>query len=296
MLNRRINFLKSLSRHNNSKSSSQNLLNFQLQLNLELTPRHKSLRFPSSKFCTKLKEEKINQDEINTVDDADKSEKSEVQKELEETPEEKFKRIELEEKKKFLQATYTPEEFEALQQKGEEVVFMEIKPQNKKKLLLAKKLGLYLNIPMSILIMILIDYGFGDVTDMNPKKRPLYYAALTLDYMFFLNGIAIMAGLRNMVLLAKYIPKAKTVEFTKLSFFSKPYNVVEKVEELKRIGGGSNKLTPFLSLKNRISNNMYSMNGIGEWKDRKLFNALFPIHKPVAKSKTKKEGQKFLDL
>ena len=172
----------------------------------------------------------------------------------------------------------------------------EIKQNNKKKLLLAKKLSLYLNIPMSILIMVLIDYGFGDVTDMNPKKRPLYYVTLTLDYMFFLNGIAIMAGLRNIVLLAKYIPKEKVVEFTKLSFFSKAYQVREPVEQLKRAGGGNAKLTPFLSLKNKISNNMYSMNGIGEWRDRKLFNALFPQLKANAKSKTKKEGQKFLDL
>jgi hypothetical protein len=294
MLIKKINFIKSIAKHNNKLSQSL--------LNLTQSSQHEYLRLSYSlsnkKFCSKINEEKNKNDQEETINNENSplSEKSEVQKELEETPEERLKRIELEEKKKFLQATYTQEELDALNQKGEEVVIMEIKPQNKKKLLLAKKLSLYLNIPMSILIMVLIDYGFGDVTDMNPKKRPLYYAALTLDYMFFLNGIAIMAGLRNMVLLAKYIPKEKVVEFTKLNFFSKPYKIIEKVDELKRIGGGSNKLTPFLSLKNRISNNMYSMNGIGEWKDRKLFNALFPIHKPVAKSKSKKEGQKFLDL
>jgi len=193
-----------------------------------------------------------------------------------------------------MNATYTPEELNKINEKGEEKIIMEIKSQNEKYLKLAKRLGLYLNIPMSIFLMYMIDYGFGDVDEILPKKKPLYYSLMVLDYLFFLNSLMILSGVRNIVLLAKYIPKEKVIEFTKLSLFCKPYQVKDPLSELKRAGGANAKMTPFLSLRNIKTYNAYSMNGLGDWKDRKLFNALFP--KIIKEKKKTKKENKLLEL
>lgn len=215
-----------------------------------------------------------------------------VKKELETTPEEIQKRKELEQKKRLLAESYTEEEFKKINSKNEDIIFMEIKEKNKSKLLLAKRISLFFNIPLSIGLMFGIDLGFGDTSELSPKMKILYYTAMMFDYLLFINAITILAGCRNIVLFARYIPKEQIVEFTKLNLFCKKYIMREAVSDLKRLSG-KNRMTPFLSLKNMKTNNMYSMNSVGIWKDRKLYNSLFPVTIPV---KNKKEGKNLLDM
>ena len=232
----------------------------------------------------KKEEEEEEVEEEIEVSDEEKQKKFEEEKEK--------KRIELEEKIKFDSQGYTKEEMDEINKSEEERVFMEITDDNRYWLYLVKRLSLYLNLPLSLVFMVWIDYGFGEVTEI--KRTSLYYLALSLDYLFFINAVTILAGVRNIVLLAKYIPDERMVEFTKLSLFCKPYKIKDKVDDIKRAGGGSAKLTPFLSLKNKKSFNLYSLTGVGHWKDRKLYNSLFPA--PVRRPKNPFEGKKFLDL
>lgn len=275
------------------KCKQTRLLNI---LNTHKLTNTRSLSY--KQFCSKKvndtekSNEESNKDQAIDEDKVEQVEKSEIEKELEETDEEIQRKRDLEEKKKMLAAVYTEEELNAINESGREIIFNEIKEKNKKKLLLAKRLSIYLNIPLSIALMFLIDYLFGDTSEIPPRKKPLYYACLFVDYHLFLIGITILAGCRNIVLKAKYIPKEKAIEFTKLTLFSKPYTVKEKVADLKRVGNG--RMTPFMALKNKITNSIYSMNSVGEWKDRKLYNALYPP--PIRKAKNKKDGKKFLDL
>jgi len=208
--------------------------------------------------------------------------KSEVKKELEETEEEKQKRFEKEERIRKLSEKYTEEELNLLFEKEEEIEFMEIKPEFKKKLLRAKKISLLLNIPLALAIVFLVDQFFDNKNDK--KTKTARFVTLAFGYNLYFVAFAILVGYRNIVLTARYITKEKAVEFTKLSALCKPYKVKENAQNLKRMKPGM--LTPHISLKNSKYNNIYSMTGIAEWKDRKLFNTLFP---PMVQKKEKKK-------
>jgi hypothetical protein len=208
--------------------------------------------------------------------------KSEVKKELEET-EEKKKRLEKEERIRKLSEKYTDEELKILLEKEEDIEFMEIKPEFKRKLLRAKRISLLLNIPLALAIVFLVDYIFEN--NKEKKSKIARFVTLAFGYNLFFVAFAILVGYRNIVLAARYIPKEKAVEFTKLSALCKPYKVKENAENLKRMKPGM--LTPHISLKNTKYNNIYSMTGIAEWMDRKLFNTLFP--QMVQKKEKKKK-------
>jgi hypothetical protein len=239
--------------------------------NLKLSYSQINIFNPTRKFCTQ--ESKSKEQEL----------KSEVKKELEETEEEKKKRLEKEERIRKLSEKYTEEEFKSFLEKEEEIEFMEIKPEFKKKLHRAKRISLFMNIPLALAIVFLIDKFFENKEGQKSKKAR--YVTLAFGYNMFFIAFSILVGYRNIVLAAKYIPKEKAVEFTKLSALCKPFKVKENAENLKRMKPGM--LTPHISLKNARYNNIYSMNGIAEWKDRKLFNTLFPPMTPKKEKKKK---------
>ncbi len=138
---------------------------------------------------------------------------------------------------------------------------------------------------MPILFTYYLDQKFGGLSELDFYKiKPMYYIFLIIDYLLFFNGISILFGSRHLVLLAKYIPKEKMIEFTKLSTFCRPYIVKESILDLKRTHGGI--MSPFVSIKNKSTNSTYSMNSVGIWTDRKLYNILFP---PPVKKERKKE-------
>ena len=267
-----IQILKKIPKFQNSHSINLTKTNSRFTItNLSKFNFIKSI--PHRNFCTEQPKKQEEKSEVI----------SEVKRELEELEEEKTKRLQKEEKIRLMQEKYTDEEFKLLSEKEEEIDFMHIKEEFKKKLHRAKRISLFLNIPLAIAIVFLVDKVFENKEDK--KSKLARFVTLAFGYNLFFVAFAILVGYRNIVLAAKYIPKEKAVEFTKLSALCKPYKVKENAENLKRMKPGM--LTPHISLKNSRYNNIYSMNGIAEWKDRKLFNSLFPAMLPKKEKKKK---------
>jgi hypothetical protein len=213
----------------------------------------------------------------------------ELQNELKETDTEIETKLKREELIKLYNSTYTQEELDKINSKDEDITLMEIKPQNLKQLLLAKRLSLFFNLPLSAFLTIYCEYNLGievnneDTTGTSNTK--FYYFLFFVDYMLFLNGCVVLYGLRNIVLLAQYIPAERVIEFTKLSMFCKEYTKKIPIDELKRVS--RSPITPFLALKNKKTNEDFSMFSVGIWRDITLFNTLFP--KPKKERNPKRE-------
>jgi hypothetical protein len=200
--------------------------------------------------------------------------KPDIKKELPESEEDKVKRLQLEEKLRLINEKYTEEELVQINEKCEEIEFMRIKEEYRKKLHRAKKLSLFLNIPLAVLIVWAVDKYFEERKEKGFKAKTASFFLTVFGYNLFLVAFLVLYGYRNIVVSARYIPKEKSIIFTKLSMLNKPFTVKENLDSLKRMRPGM--LTPHISLKNAKYNNIYSMNGIADWQDRKLFNVLFP--------------------
>jgi hypothetical protein len=199
----------------------------------------------------------------------------ELQKELKESEDEIQVKLKREELVKLYNSTYTPEELEKINSKDDDVVLMEIKSKNLKQLLLAKRISLFFNLPISLFLTFYCEYNLGqETTEESSSNTKLYYFLFFVDYILFLNGCLVLYGLRNIVLLASYMPKEKVIEFTKLSMFCKEYSKKVPIDNLKRVS--RSPITPFLALKNKKTNEDFSMFSVGNWKDITLFNTLFP--------------------
>lgn len=139
---------------------------------------------------------------------------------------------------------------------------------------------LFFNIPVSLFITFFIDSILPTYVPGNRKHAALWYGLMATDYILFVNGVLILSALANICLNAKYLPKEHMMEFTKLNILNKPFVVKEKVENIKRTNSGL--FSPFNSLKSKATNQVYALKGIGEWKDIKLYNYLFPL--PVVRT------------
>ena len=230
----------------------------------------------------KKKEEPEPTTENNVEDTLETEKDKEIQTEAD---------IEKARKLKEMMATLTAEEFEAIQQSTAEHTIMEIKEKNRKFLIRAKTIALYVNLPLSVALVYVLEYSFGEIAEADIKKLVLYYIVMLADYFLFFNGVLILTALRNFVKIAKYIPKDKTMEFTKLNWLCKEYIVKEKAENLKRMP--RMPFSPFVSLRSKKTNVEYSMNGIGDWRNIKLYNTLFPI--PPKIKRKRESAQSLLD-
>lgn len=149
-----------------------------------------------------------------------------------------------------------------------------------------KRIATFFNIPMSV---ILFTFGQNFFHNMVLYKK---YSTLIfcVEYYFFISGIVILRSLRNFCLSAEYIHNSNKVIFTKLDFMCKPYVVEEKVEDLTRMNISSfNFLTTLMSNKTKEN---YSMNGLGQIEDPKLFNYLFKPNENQYKAKLLKQKEK----
>jgi hypothetical protein len=180
---------------------------------------------------------------------------------------------------------YTPEELDNINKKGDPVTIHEIEEKYKSNLLRIRKVSLYFNLPISFAL-----FGINELFLTAANLAALSKLIFMFDYLFFLSGLLYLNGTKNIVIQAKYLPNEKAVEFTKFSFRSKPYVQKESIENLKRVGRSAH--TPFASLKNHKTGDVYSMNGIPGWKDLKLFNTLFPAPVPKPKSEKDKRNRK----
>lgn len=185
---------------------------------------------------------------------------------------------------KQFNATYTPEQLEEIKKKGEEVQLMEIKPQNYKYLMLAKRISLFFNLPLSWFLTFFCEYNISNFDENSGKSLTTFYILYFCDYLLFMNTFIILHGLRNIVLLATYIPSENSIEFKKLSLFNKIKTKKINIDQLKRAQRSA--MTPFKALKNKKTGEDFSMFSIGNWNDIALFNSLFP--KPAQKERKPK--------
>jgi hypothetical protein len=216
--------------------------------------------------------------------------KNEEERKMKEKAEKERREKEIEEMIVEYSKKYTKEEMDEINKSEEERVIIEISDKARYWLNLGKKISLYVNLPISLIGIVIIDYGFGDVTEL--KSKGFYYFALMIDYLFFMNSLTILIGVRNICTLATYIPDERAIEFTKLNLFGRPYKIKEKVSDLRRVSKA--RFTPLVSLKSNKTHRIFSTNGIGEYKDRKLYNSLIP--QPVKQNKDVVKGKSFLGL
>jgi len=203
-----------------------------------------------------------------------------IKKSLEKADKERERQLKIEEWKKLKNSVYTKEEFEIATHNKEEILLIEISDSNNKKLRFFKKLCLFFNIPVSLFITFFIDSILPNYVPGNKKHIALWYGLMATDYILFVNGVLILSALANICLKVKYLPKENLIEFTKLNILNKPFVVKEKIENLKRTNAGV--FSPFNSLKSKATNQVFALKGIGEWKDIKLYNYLFPL--PVVRT------------
>jgi len=246
-------------------------------------------KISNSNFCkinknqSQVEEEKDK--EVKVSDKIDKSEnKKNTNKDSEPEQTEPLSEKELAKQKRLkeMMATLTEEEFLAIQETNKEYIIMEIKAKNYNYLLRAKRIALIINLPLSVILAFSLENIFGEIPEADITKLVAYYLTIIFDYFLFFNGVFILTGLRNFVLLAKYLPKDKMMEFTKLNWYCKKYTVKESAENLRRMP--RMPFTPFVSLRSK-KNQEFSMNGIADWKNIKLYNYLFPIPQKIKRKK-----------
>jgi hypothetical protein len=216
--------------------------------------------------------------------------REELDNELKETDQELKEKQNREELIKIFNSTYTPDQLDDINKKGEEVQLMEIKPENYKYLILAKRISLFFNIPLSIFLTCFCEYNISNFDENSGKTLTTFYLLYFCDYLLCMNTLIVLHGLRNLVLLATYIPKESVIEFKKLSLFNKIKTKTVKVEELKRLQRSA--MAPFKALKNKKTGEDFSMYSIGNWSDIALFNTLFPKPQKVTRDRKDKKDRK----
>jgi hypothetical protein len=221
----------------------------------------------------------------NKEADSEKAIRDELDEELKETDEEIKNKQNREELIKIFNSTYTEEQLAEINKKGEDVQLMEIKPHNYKYLLLAKRISLFFNIPLSIFLTYICETNISNFDEESGKKLATYYFLYFCDYLIFMNTLVVLHGLRNIVLLATYIPKEGVIEFKKLNLINQIKTKKVKIEDLKRMA--RSPMTPFKALRNKKTREDFSMFSIGNWNDIALFNTLFPKPKKVTKENIK---------
>lgn len=184
------------------------------------------------------------------------------------------------EKKNSYFTGLSKEEFdEKLQTIDDNYHIFEISPESLAKIKRAKRISVYFNIPVSMTLTFLGEPLLSGLIDYAKFKSLIFVC----DYTFFLFGLTTLTGLRNIVLSCHYHKSIDSVTFVKLGYFNQKYKVTLSVTELERIY--DNTFTPFMSLKSKINNEGFSMNGTGTFLDLPFYNHLFPYLKPIPQAK-----------
>jgi len=284
------NITKSISFPSSKLNKYQNKTNFSF-----LTINNHQNKIQEQQFFSKNIYKKTNSDYIRSLNgfcfyskkDSDGKISSnfdkQIKKEIDKADKERERKRKIEEWKKLKNSTYTKDEFENIVKNKDEILLIEISNSNKKKLKIFKKMCLFFNIPVSLFITFFIDSILPTYVPGNKKHAAMWYGLMATDYILFVNGVLILSALANICLNAKFLPKENMIEFIKLDILNKPFVVKESVETIKRTNAGV--FSPFNSLKSKATNQVFALKGIGEWKDIKLFNYLFPLP-VVRKEKT----------
>jgi hypothetical protein len=167
---------------------------------------------------------------------------------------------------------YTKEEVEKLIEINDKIKLMELSDNKLNKYILAKRFSLFVGIPVSILISLFFNTDLSQIE--NTKIISFESLILLLDYALFIGGCSTLFALRNVVIVANYIPKQQMVEFIRLNLFSKQVRHSIPINEIQRVK--QSHKAAYKVLKNKKTLDEYSMLSKDKFFDIKLYNTLFP--------------------
>ena len=123
--------------------------------------------------------------------------------------------------------------------------------------------------PLVIFLSLVKEFGLFVKLTSNGK-----ILVTVLDVSLVTYVVMAVYATRNFVKRCYYNFEDKTFEFYKLNMFCKEYLITKKVEELHPTK--KNPFTPFLTLETKNKKDLFSMTGLGEYNDYKLFGYMFP--------------------
>ena len=155
---------------------------------------------------------------------------------------------------------------------------VEINEQIIAKLVKFRKFSFFLGMPFSILIPLINEHFFSDLSEASWKYSIIYHFLFLFDSILLGSSCLGVFGLRNIVVLVNYLTKEKKLEMTKISLFGKKYKCqLQEPDNLLR--WKRNFFNPFLSIKNKKTQECFSFNMLGEIKDKKLYYTVLPTKK-----------------
>ena len=168
----------------------------------------------------------------------------------------------------------TDEEFNLMTEIGNEEIVFQMKDKNKGYFQTLKKIALYFNIPFSLIALYVGEVYFAEMMSTTLKGKVLFGFCVILDYTLLVNALLVLFGMRGFIGRCVFLPKENALKMTKFTITGKEYDVIKKKEELSRVM--RTPLSPFLTFKDKKTNEIFSMYGLGKWENHKLFNYLYP--------------------
>ena len=159
---------------------------------------------------------------------------------------------------------------------------VEINEKIVEKLIKFRKYSFLIGMPLACVIPIINEYYFSELSEASWKYSLFYNSLFFIDSLLFGSSCIGVFGLRNIVISVNYLTKEKKLEMTKLSLFGKQYKSdLQDPDHLMR--WKRNFFNPFLSIKNKKSQECFSFNMLGEIKDKKLYYSVLPAKKHIPK-------------
>lgn len=185
-------------------------------------------------------------------------------------------------KKEINEETYTEDEFKKLHD-GRVIKVCEIPEDKINKIVFFRKLSFFIGLPLSIIIPICNERFLSDLSEVDWKFSLIYHFIFFVETLLFGSSVLGMFGLRNIVVSVNYLTKEKKLEMIKIKLFGKKYKcALQDPDHLMR--WKRNFFNPFLSIKNKKTQECFSFNLFGKIIDRKLYYTILPTKKHKPKS------------
>jgi hypothetical protein len=187
-------------------------------------------------------------------------------------------------RKDLIEETYTEEELRKLHD-GRVIKVCEIPEEKVKQIVSFRKLSFFVGLPLSLIIPVFNETYFSDLSEFDWRYGVIYHSIFFLETLLFGSSLIGIFGLRNIVVSVNYLTKEKKLEMVKIKLFGKRYKcALQEPDHLMR--WKRNIFNPFLSIKNKKTQECFSFNLFGEVIDKKLYYTLLPTkkHKPKAGS------------
>jgi len=179
---------------------------------------------------------------------------------------------------------YNDEEFKKIIEGKDKLKIYEISNSAFKRIKMFKMTSIIFFLPMTLSIPIFNEYFIADLADSSIKFNFIYHLLFSLAGFCFGGSIIGIFGMRNIVILCNYLTKEKKFEMTKMTLSNRAYQThLQDPDNLIR--WNRNIFTPFLSIKNKKTQEKFSMTNLGEWPDKKVYHTILPTKKKISKNK-----------